>query len=119
MMFFYCWAAVPILLLLSVGVPLLWDRHVTPLLAGFGLRAAFVDYIVVLLLELSWRCLFVFLFRVLFNWGSLLYLQPPPLTPQAYISVLVQDWHLRSQSECFVHHAMQSSRGSITLFSWL
>jgi hypothetical protein len=62
--------------------------------------------------------LFIFFFHVLFNWASLVYAQGLPLTPQGYIGVFSQDWHLRTQSYCFLAHATESKSGLIALFSW-
>jgi len=48
----------------------------------------------------------------------LLYIQGLPITPEGYISVLVKDWHLRTQTQCFLKHAVNSADGIVLLFSW-
>jgi hypothetical protein len=74
--------------------------------------------------EIFCRYIFVvFLFHTLFNWAHLLYQQPMPtsglISGQAYVAPLVQDWHLRSQSPCFLNRAHESARGLVALVSWL
>jgi hypothetical protein len=53
----------------------------------FGARDVFLRYHVELFLEVFLRFLFIFLFHVLYNWASLVYVQGLPLTPQGYIGV--------------------------------
>ena len=83
-----------------------------------GARANFLQYHVDLLTEVSLRFLFIFFFHVLFNWASLVYNQRAPITAQGYLDVFAQDWHLRSQSQCFFNHAHETEGGLVTLFSW-
>ena len=116
----YCWLALPGLLGLSVGLPLWWDRVVSPfLLQRCRLRSVFVDYAVVLLLELCWRFLFIYLFHILYDWASILYLEEFPITPIEYFDVLVDERHIRMQSICFKNNALLSPAGFVLLFSWL
>jgi len=45
-------------------------------------------------------------------------MQGLPITPEGYIGVLVRDWHLRSQTQCFLSSAAKSAHGIVVLFSW-
>ena len=121
MMLMYCWIALPAAIGLfgRVGrVALFFDEIVKSFLVSKGFRKPFANYFMDLSLEVSWRFLYIFMYHTLFNWGSLLYIQGLPITPQGYISVLVQDWHLRSQTQCFLNHALDSADGIVVLFSW-
>jgi hypothetical protein len=130
-MVLYCWIALPVIAT-ALWLPAAFgfniyqgkfslEGSVRKVLAFVFPRAreVFLRYHIELLVEVSLRFLFIFLFHVLFNWASLVYAQGLPLTPQGYIGVLAQDWHLRSQSQCFFNHAPESSRGLVALFSWL
>ena len=118
MMFVYCWIAVPVAFFLFIGVIDLWRQIAKPFLVSNGVREPFVEYFTLLSMEVSLRFLFVFMFHTLFNWASLLYMQSFPITPEGYIGVLVRDWQLRTQTQCFVSHATNSVRGVVVLFSW-
>ena len=116
----YCWLAIPGLVGLSVGLPLWWDRVVSPfLLQRCRLRSVFVDYAVVLLLELCWRFLFIYMFHILYDWASIIYLDEFPITPIEYFDVLVRERQIRMQSICFKNNALLSPAGVVLLFSWL
>ena len=93
-------------------------RPLKPFLKSMSVRKPFAQYFIDLCVELSWRIIFVFMFHTLFNYGSLLYQQSFPITPEAYIGVLVRDWHLRSQTQCFLSRATNSADGIVILFSW-
>jgi hypothetical protein len=118
MMLMYCWIALPAAFALFLGVVMFFRDIVKPFLVSKGFREQFAQYFVDLSFEVSLRFFFIFFFHTLFNWGSLLYIQGLPITPQGYISVLVQDWHLRSQTQCFLKHAANSADGIVVLFSW-
>ena len=78
----------------------------------------FAKYFIYISVEVCWRFGFIFTFQTLFNWGSLLYMQGLSITPEAYIGVLVRDWQLRSQTQCFLSSAANSAHGVVVLFSW-
>ena len=94
------------------------EEHETSIFSYLGFRQVFIEYHVQFFAEIFLRLLFIFLFHTLFNWSSLIYLQlvTSPLT--AYVDVIKQDVHLRSQYVCFERHAIESARGITTLFSW-
>jgi hypothetical protein len=130
-MVIYCWVifamyiVVPLLIFLLVclvsfiGVCLSVLLDLCELREVFcGARHTFQQYNIDLLKEVSLRFLFIFFFHVLFNWASLVYNQPAPITKQGYLDVFAQDWHLRSQSQCFFNHALETEGGLVTLFSW-
>lgn len=126
----YCWIVLPVIALargisvitgLKQGQIQIQSQGTTRRVLDFvflGAREALMLYHIELFVEVFLRFSFIFAFHVLFNWASLVYAQGLPITPQGYIGVLVQDWHLRSQSQCFIAHAHESSRGLVTFFSW-
>jgi hypothetical protein len=83
-----------------------------------GVREPFAQYFMELSVEVCWRFFFIFIFHTLFNWGSLPYMQGLPITPEAYFGVLVRDWQLRTQTQCFLSRAANSAHGIVVLFSW-
>ena len=118
MLLMYCWIAVPVALFLFYGVVLLWEQYGRAFLVSKGVREPFAEYFRDLSIEVCLRFGFIFMFHTLFNWGSLLYMQSFPITPEAYIGVLVRDWQLRSQTQCFLSSATNSAHGVVLLFSW-
>jgi hypothetical protein len=118
MLLMYCWIAAPVALFLFVGVKVLWDEYALIFLVSKGVRVPFARYLMDLTIEVCWRFFFIFMFHTLFNWGSLLYMQGLPITPEGYIGVLVRDWRLRSQTQCFLSSAANSAHGVVVLFSW-
>ena len=44
--------------------------------------------------------------------------QDTPISAAQYIGVFKQDFHLRSQTKCFVNSAYHSERGLVEAFSW-
>ena len=65
---------------------------------------------------------FGFRFHTLFNWGSILYhilyQQCLSITSEGYISVLVTDWHLCTQTQCFLSEQIDSLHHYVVLLSW-
>jgi hypothetical protein len=81
------------------------------------MSVAYQSYHLELFVEVFFRFFFVFFCHTLYDLAAIVY--KSGLSPQAYIGALAQDWHLRSQSQCFFNHAPESSRGLVALFSWL
>ena len=70
-------------------------------------------------LEVTGRFYCIFAVQTMFNYASMFYALPMPISPQDYMSVISQDWALRTQTQCFLNEALKSSRGVVALFSWL
>ena len=118
MLLMYCWIAGPVAFFLFIGVVFLWRDYAVAFLVSKGVRMPFAMYFRDLSVEVCWRFFFIFVFHTPFNWGSLLYMKGLPITPEAYIGVLVRDWQLRSQTQCFLSSAANSAHGVVVLFSW-
>ena len=112
MMIMYFWILVPAVVLFVCS-----EKFAIPIVVK-DVRDPFANYIMALWQEIWLRFSFIFMFHTLFNWGSLLYTQGLPITPEGYIGVLMRDWHLRSQTQCFLSHAANSALGVVVLFSW-
>ena len=69
-------------------------------------------------LDLLIRFYVVYYFQSQFNYASTFYSLPKPVSPQDYMSVITQDWALRTQTQCFLNAALQSNRGIVAFFSW-
>ena len=69
--------------------------------------------------EVVLRFLFLLFLQTFFNYSSLFYDLPLPISGYDYIGVVEHELALRSQVQCFMSEALQSSRGVIAFCSWL
>jgi len=109
-----------VLLLLIFCVGNLYRMCVEYLL-GVGESTPYQKFAVKLMMEFFFRIFFTFIIQTLTNYMSILYTyQPGHISPGMYIDVIVREWDLRSQTECFLSSQAEGSKlGFITLFSFL
>lgn len=117
MMLVYCWITLPTFFIFVLGF-LFAEFGGRSVFAAYGFRDTFADYFSRLMFEVLLRFLFIFTFHTLFNWGSLLYQQGLPISTEGYISVLVMDWRLRSQTACFLAPSLNSAQQVVMFLSW-
>lgn len=67
--------------------------------------------------EVVLRFFFVFTVQTLYNYSFLAYKFPIPMTPQQYMSVIMTDYHLRSQTHCFYSRALNSGAAGLLLLT--
>jgi len=67
--------------------------------------------------EVVLRFFFVFTVQTLFNYSFLAYKFPIPMTPQQYMSVIMTDYQLRSQTYCFYSRTLNSGAAGLMLLT--
>jgi hypothetical protein len=127
-MVLYIWIVFPIVLI-SIGIFVGWNKFTdvdnreksqlfSRLLFCCGINSTrnFQAYLVDFAVEVYFRFLFIFIFQCMYNYASLAYKQTP-LTPSAYVGIISYDYHLRSQSACFIEKSFVAQRVAL-LLSW-
>ena len=71
----------------------------------------------IVFLSIIRRFFVVLLLQTTVNYAALYYQNPGSSTH--YIFVLVREYLLRTQTECYLKHGMSSVKGGISVFSWL